>query len=282
MPPARSENLHLLNDPLEAIARASHLRVRAVFLTERWWTQDCGPLLAYQGGNNQPVALLPLSPTRYALFDPVAQPRTPVHARLAATLAPMARMLYRPFPERARHALALLAFAARGHWQTLCSIVLTGMAMTLLGMLGPQATAMVIDHAIPDAERQLLWQLGLSLGVAACGSALFQVVQGVALLRLEQTLAATMQTALWDWLLRLPPTFFRRYAIGDLESRVNAMREIRMKLSGTTIRTLFAGCAALLNLGLMVYYSPSLALIACAATLVVLVVTLVAGLLSLR
>jgi len=276
-PPARSEDPRWLNDPLEAIARASCLRMREVFLTEQWWHKDCGPLLAYQGEEKRPVALLPVSPTRYALFDPVDQTRTLVQARLAATLAPVARMFYRPFPEQARRALALLAFAFRGHGKTLCSIVLTGVATTLLGMLAPQATAILIDHAIPDADRQVLFHLGVSLGVAACGSALFQVVQGVALLRLEHTSAATMQAAMWDWLLRLHPTFFRRYSIGDLESRVSAIREIRMKLSGATIRTLFASVTALLNLGLMFYYSTTLALVACAATLVVILVTLVAG-----
>jgi ATP-binding cassette subfamily C protein len=281
-PPARSEDLSRLNDPLEAIAQASRLRLREVLLTEQWWRHDCGPLVAYLREDKRPVALLPVSPTRYELFDPVLQTRTPVTARLAATLSPVARMFYRPFPEQARRALALLAFAFGGHVKTLLSIVLTGVAVTVLGMLTPQATAIVIDRAIPDADRQVLFHLGLSLGIAACGAALFQVTQGVALLRLEQASAAAMQTAMWDWLLRLQPAFFRRYSTGDLESRVAAIRDIRMKLSGTTLRTLFTSVTGLLNLELMFYYSPSLALVACAATLVVILVTAAAGLLTVR
>jgi NHLM bacteriocin system ABC transporter ATP-binding protein len=281
-PPARSEDLSRLQDPLAAIARASHLRLREVLLTEHWWKKDCGPLLAYLGEDKRPVALLPVSPTRYELFDPVAQTHTPVTARLAVALSPVARMFYRPFPAHSRRALTLLPFALRGHAGTLYSIILTGVLATLLGMLTPQATAIVIDHAVPDAERQVLLHLGVSLFMAACGSALFQVVQGVALLRLEQSSAATLQAAMWDWLLRLQPAFFRRYAIGELESRVGAMRDIRMKLSGTTIRTLFAGCTAFLNLGLMFYYSTVLAFVACAATLVVILATLVVGLFTVR
>ena len=197
-PPARSEDLSRLNDPLEAIAQASRLRLREVLLTERWWRKDCGPLLAYRREDKRPVALLPVSPMRYELFDPVLQTRTSVTARLATTLSPVAWMFYRPFPEQARSAPALLFFALRGHVKTLLSIVLTGVAITMLGMLTPQATAILIDHAIPDADRQVVLHLSLSLFLAACGAALFQVTQGVALLRLEYVSSAAMQTAMWD------------------------------------------------------------------------------------
>jgi ABC-type bacteriocin/lantibiotic exporter with double-glycine peptidase domain len=118
-------------------------------------------------------------------------------------------------------------------------------------MLLPQATALVIDYAIPDADRQAVLHIGAGLALGAVGAALFQLVQGVSLLRLEHGATATMQAAMWDWLLRLPPTFFRRHSVGDLESRVSAIRDMRLKLSGTTIRTLFAGVTACLNLGLM-------------------------------
>jgi ABC-type bacteriocin/lantibiotic exporter with double-glycine peptidase domain len=281
-PPARSEDLSRLKDPLEAIARASHLRLREVILTGKWWRRDGGPLLAYLGEERRPVALLPVSPTHYDLFDPSTQTRCRVHARLAASLAPVARLLYRPLPEAGRHASALLHFALRGHGRTLGSTVLMGVATTLLGMLLPQATALVIDYAIPDADRQAVLHIGACLALGAVGAALFQLVQGVSLLRLEHGAAATMQAAMWDWLLRLQPTFFRRHSVGDLASRVSAIHDMRLKLSGTTIRTLFAGVTACLNLGLMFYYSSSLALVACAATLVVVLVTLVAGLLTIR
>jgi NHLM bacteriocin system ABC transporter ATP-binding protein len=281
-PPARSEDLSRLKDPLEAIARASQLRLREVVLTGTWWRRDGGPLLAYLGDERCPVALLPVSPTRYDLFDPCTQTRRRVQARLAASLAPVAHLLYRPLPEEGRHASALLRFALRGHGRTVGSIVLMGVAITMLGMLLPQATALVIDYAIPDADRQAVLHIGAGLALGAVGAALFQLVQGVSLLRLEHGAAAAIQAALWDWLLRLPPTFFRRHAVGDLASRVSAIRDMRRTLSGTTFRTLFAGVTACLNLGLMLYYSASLALVACTATLVVVLVTLVAGFLTVR
>src|SRR5262245_43154686 len=109
-PAAPSENPAILREPLEAIARASHLRLRRVRLSDGWWRQDCGPLLAYTREDHRPVALLPTAATRYVLFDPLYRTRTPVQTRLAATLTPQAYTFYRPFPQRALHWLDLLTF----------------------------------------------------------------------------------------------------------------------------------------------------------------------------
>jgi len=252
--------------------------MREVLLTDTWWKKDCGPLLAYMREDKRPVALLPVSATQYELFDPIRQTRTPVNRRLAAGIAPRARVLYRPFPDHTRSALALFTFALRGQATTLLSIVLTGTATTLLGMLTPQATAILIDYAIPDSDRQMLILIGISLCVAACGAALFHLAQGVMLIRLEHTSSSAVQAAMWDWLLHLQPAFFRRYSTGELESRVTAISDIRAKLSGATTRTLFTSFTALLNLGLMFFYSASLTLVACVSTCVTLLMTVVAGL----
>ncbi|MFQ3614769.1 MAG: hypothetical protein SNJ68_13800, partial [Cyanobacteriota bacterium] len=87
-PPARSEDLSRVKDPIEAITRASRLRFRRVLLRANWWTQDNGPLLAYTEEDNRPVALLPKGAGQYELFDPETQTRKPITAKLAETLAP--------------------------------------------------------------------------------------------------------------------------------------------------------------------------------------------------
>jgi ATP-binding cassette subfamily C protein len=280
-PPARCDGAAPGGESLEAIAQASHLRLRRVLLTDTWWKHDCGPLLAYTREAHQPVALLLTPSGRYELFDPVQKTRTPVHARLAGTLA-AAYTLYRPFPRMARRGLDLLSFGLYGRGKDLRLALLTGMAATALGMLAPQATAILIDSAIPDADRGMVLQLGAGLGAAACGQALFQFVQGVALLRQHITSAAALQAAMWDRLLQLKPSFFRQYATGDLQARVTALSTIQQHLSGTTLRTLFSGALALLNLVLLLYYSVSLALVAGAAVLVASLATVWIGVLIVR
>lgn len=162
-------------------------------------------------------------------------------------------------------------------------VVLTaGIATTLLGMITPQATAILIDSAIPDADRGLLVQIALALLATAFGSTLFQLAQGFAIMRVETFADASTQSAVWDRLLNLKASFFRQYSIGDLNSRVSAVSQIRQKLSSTVLRSIFTSLFALLNLGLLFYYNTSLALIASVVAFVNITVTLVSGISTLR
>ncbi len=282
LPPARSEALDRVKDPLEAIARASRLRLRRVLLTARWWQQDNGPLLAYTLPEHDPVALLPTATGHYELFDPAGQQRVPVTAKVAAALEPEAFMFYRPLVDRIKRPLDLLFFSLQGHSRDLILLVATGLAATLLGMVIPQATAILIDSAIPDSDRGMLWQIGLALFAVAIGQSTFEMARGIISLRVETAADATLQPAVWDNLLRLKPSFFRQYSSGDIQSRVLAVGQIRRQVSGTTLRTIFTSVFALLNLVLMFVYSWQLALIASVLAVIASGVTVISSILNLR
>jgi hypothetical protein len=106
-PPAQSEDLSRVKNPLDAIARASRFRTRRVLLAGDWWHREYGPLLGYTLSDNSPVALLPHNGNHYVLFDPIARTRTHVTRAVAETLSPEAQMFYRPLPLVVRNAAAL-------------------------------------------------------------------------------------------------------------------------------------------------------------------------------
>jgi NHLM bacteriocin system ABC transporter ATP-binding protein len=281
-PPAKSEDLRRVRDPLDAIARASRIRIRRITLRDEWWHQDSGPILAYTLADNRPVAVLPISDTRYELIDPLQQTRVRCDKKTAATLSPQAYTFLRPLPVETRDFTSLLAFALRGQSKELLTILLAGIATTLLGMLTPQATAILIDQAIPDADRSLLFQLGLGLLATTLGATVFQLTQAVAIVRLETFADTSTQAAVWDRLLKLKASFFRDYSIGDLSSRVSVISQIRSKLSNTLLKSFFSGVFSLLNLGLLFYYSVPLALIATFVAAINIAVTIISGIITLR
>ncbi len=313
-PPASSENPARNQEPLDAIARASQLRLRRVLLRGQWWQQDCGPMVAYLKEDRQPVALLPLSGDRYEIYAPggitlspksmgqassdqqrrdggrhdprYASPSPPHHIPLTPTLAqhldPVAFIFYRPLPLGDLNALSLLHFAFRGQGRDWLMIGLTGIAATLIGMAVPQATAVLVDTVVPYGDRALLWQIGLGLLAVAFGAASFQLAQAIATLRVETGADAHLQAAVWDRLLKLKTGFFRQYPTGDLASRVSSISAIRRKLSGSALQGIFAGAFALLNLGLLIYYSPALAGVALLVGLLVMAVTIASGLVLVR
>lgn len=288
-PPAPSENPARTQEPLEAIARASQLRLRRVLLRGQWWEKDSGPLMAYTRADRHPVALLPTPGNHYEVFDPVAinaegsaAVRVPVTEAIARNLDPVAFIFYRPLPSGDLNALSILKFAFRGQERDWLTILLTGIAATLIGMLVPQATAALVDTVVPYSDTALLVQIGLGLLAAAFGAASFRLAQAIASLRVETSSDAHLQAAIWDRLLKLRTSFYRQYATGDLNSRVSSITSIRRKLSGSALQGIFSGVFALLNLGLLFYYSPTLALVALLVALVIMGVTVSSGMVLVR
>lgn len=272
-PPLQSENLQRVKDPLEAIARSSQLRMRSVILRGNWWQQDCGPMVAYTQPDRQPVALLPTARNSYEILYPIAKSREALTVEKLVTLEPIAYIFYRPLPHRIKNGWTMLRFALKDQKREIQTILFTSLAVTLLGMLTPQAMAIIINQGIPDSDRSILLQVGLGLLVAALGTALFQLTQGFAIIRMETRSDASTQAAVWDRLLKLPVSFFRQYPTGDLTARVSAISTIRRQIGGRTILNLSTSFFGLFYLGQLFYYNSKLAIVAAIVAIATVAVT---------
>lgn len=275
-PPSQSEDLKRIKDPLSAIARASQMRTRQVLLESGWWKRESGPMLAYSQEDNAPVALLPKGQS-YILFDPQKNTKQTVTQEIADTISPLAFTFYRPLPVIIRNAVDLFLFGLKGYELSAIGIVVFGLTVTLLGMVVPQATSILVNDAIPNSDRSLLSQLGLALFAAAFGQSAFQISQGILTNRVESAADSVLQPGIWDRLLRLSPAFFRNYSSGDLLSRVMTISQIRSQISGATLRTLLSSLFAVLNLALMFVYSWQLSIVIMVISLVIFTITFISS-----
>ena len=276
--PARSEIRRASRYAIEGIARASRFRFRRVLLSGEWWRSDCGPLVGEIEEGQRPVALLRTERRGYEIVDPDTGDRKPVDAGTNALLSPQAFMLYRRLPDGVRNVWHLLRFAMQGRGGDLAFILGLAFITTLLGMITPQATALIMDRAIPDADERLLLEIGSGLLAAAFGVALFGLAQSFISIRLSVAVDASTQPAVWDRLLNLRMAFFKRFSSGDLLNRAMSVSEVTHEVNGQTLNTLLASAMALLNLALLYYYSPKLAFIVLGLGLVVASASVIAGL----
>ena len=272
-PPAASEDMSRLNDPIEAIARASRVRWRMILLGPEWWKRDSGPLVGYLGEHREPVALLP-GKNGYDIVRNNVRIREKLTQDLTDELAPDAHMLYRSLPSRVAGVYGLLKFTARGRVADTLLVVAMGVIGTLLGMLVPKVTGTLVDSAIPNADRNLLYQLAGILFATGFATTLFTLVQVLTTVRVSTVAEMTSQAGMWDRLLKFRPDFFRGFSSGDLQMRVNAVGEVNRELNGATMRPLISGLLALLNFLLLWYYSWQLAKIALWIGLAVIVLTI--------
>jgi NHLM bacteriocin system ABC transporter ATP-binding protein len=259
--------------PVAAIATASGFRTRRVLLTGAWWNQDNGPILAFRLGDQLPVALIPYRTfhggCRYRLIHPLDGSAIPVDRKTAASLDSVGFSFYRRFGTGTA-LLDLFRFAIRPYRRDLLLLVLCSLAAGLLGMAVPAGNSILFGQAIPDADRSLLWQVALGMGAAVFGSTLFNLAQSFSMVRIQSGMTTALQCGIWDRLLRLSPAFFRRFNVGDLWIRVDAVERVRRQLTMGALTAIFTGVASLFQIGLMFYYSAQLALIACVAGLLIL------------
>ena len=276
-PPIKSDNLQRI-DPVEAIAISSKIRIRRVSLNGEWWKQEHSPLLAFTT-DNHPVALLvdKSKGYRYLLFDPETRTRTLLNKNIAATLGSEAYIFYRPLPQVINKAFEVFRFGVKGYEIETIKIIIVGILGTILGMAVPQATAILINQAIPNGDRLLLLQLALGLLTVSLGKTAFNLYQGLVALRISNGINSTLQIAIWDRLLRLKPSLIRQFTTGDLLVRIMSISQIYSIFSGATQRTLLSGLFSLLNLGLMFIYDLKLTLVAISVTLLAVILTTISS-----
>lgn len=275
---------------LNRICAASRLRMRRVILRDDWWNHDNGPFLGFLSEKataegvveRYPVALIPTSPTSYELVDPAEPQRVAVDEPVAAELEGIAFMFYPSFAERPVRKGDLLRLAVHGRRRDLLTILGMGMASGVLALLVPIITGRIFGYVIPDADRGQLLQMTLGLVAAAMTIAAFQLTRSIAVLRLTGKLDGTLQTAVWDRLLTLPISFYRRYAVGDLAKRSLGLDTIRNLLLGNATTSFLAAIFSLFSVALLFYYSWRLALLACALIALLIAVTVVLSFFQLR
>jgi ATP-binding cassette subfamily C protein len=261
------------DEKVQAIAAASHFRIRRVALADDWWNRDQGPLLGQREGDGAPVAILPAKAGRYDRVDPRSGERTRLDEERAGELSPFAYSFYRPFDDGPVSARQLARFAVRGLKREFVAVALAGVGVGLLSTVTPAITGMVFDNAIPQAERLFLLELCLGLFLVALSTAAFKITQNVATLRVQGRMDYSAQAAVWDRLLNLPATFFRGFSAGDLSDRAAAVDTIRSIVAGTGVAAILGSFASLFNVVQMALYNLPLAAVAVGLTLAYVAMT---------
>ena len=159
----------------------------------------------------------------------------------------------------------LLPFFAKFR-RTLVQVVLLSVAVSILSLLFPVFTEMVVDKVIVERDLSLL-----STILAGMGAALFFVqASSLAQEYLLSFAAVRLDTAILDFLSRqllaLPMTYFSSRRTGDIQRRLEGARQVRQFAVGSGIGALLALVQLTGALCLMLIYSPSLTLAFLATT----------------
>ena len=153
-------------------------------------------------------------------------------------------MFYRTLPARPLSLWDLLVFSMRAAPADLVRIAAGAALLGLLSLAAPLIIHELVDSVIPRTELDQLVFCAAALAVTALAMAGAQMMQGIAMLRLEGVLDWKLQAAVIDRLLRLPASFFRQYTVGDLVARSLGIDAIRACLPAKLSAACLPACSA--------------------------------------
>ena len=261
---------------MRQIARLSGMHARKVILEPGWHKQDNGPILAYFGPNAEPVALLPLSPSRYGIFRPGEGIAYNLLEEDLASLHSEAYTFYVELSAKSANLTDWLKFAMKKCWADDFRIILiASLVAGIIPMLTPFVTNTIFSDLIPIGDRQGHVMVVQVMMVAALTNVGVSLTRGVAVIRVKGKSRLVGESALWLRMLSLPSAFFRQFESGDLALRLNSISSLSTTLSNSVVSAVFNSVLSVFSLIMMFYYSWKLGLAALGLLLVyIFIVTL--------
>ncbi|WP_419420846.1 ATP-binding cassette domain-containing protein [Legionella sp. D16C41] len=262
-------------DYLQAIANYNLLRLRRICLKSAWWQYDSGPLIAFF--NHHCCALLPKK-DGYELIDCKTGKRKKVDKKLAKNIHYHAYILYPALPEKHASIITVLKFTFSFLKKEMRKVVFFQILASLFLTTIPLLTGIIFEQAIPFSNYSLLTQLAILLIVIGIIISLINFLQALLLLRIRFRAQHRIQTAIWDRLLKLPVSFFKKFSVGDLSFRVNVISVIQEELGERVVSTIIAGILSIFYLVLMFFIDIYLASIAMLLVLIMIIFTVILNL----
>ena len=262
------------------ILDASGVRARRVRFKEEgeWWRGDSNALLAFRAEDGRPVALLPGTFGRYREIDPVSKRSVRMTADRAGTLGDEAWMFYRPLPSGNVKPADLLRLALHGSAGDLARLVIAGLPGGLIKLLPALALGFVANHVTEGGSAGAIYAAAVAVAAFGVLGGMLHLLQSTAMMRLEGRSASRVEAAVWDRLMRLPPSVLHRHPAGDLAMSGMTFQNIRDGSQGVVADSLLSILFLLPVFGVIFFYDATLGLVALAFSLASLLVTVVLGL----
>ena len=247
------------DEQLDYSLRPHGLMRRSVTLTEGWYKDAYGPMLAFTKEGGLPVALLPGTIMGYFFTDPKTGKREKLNARTAALFDVDAVCFYRPMPQKKLGIADLLLYMKRCiSLSDVLMIVGASLAVTLVGLLMPQINRTLTGPVLSSGRTDALIGIAVCLVCALISTRLMESVHDFILSRLDTKTSLGVEASMMMRLLSLPASFFRKYSPGELHNRSSSVNTLCSTLMDMVLNTGLTSLTSLLYVGQVFRFAPTL------------------------
>lgn len=256
-----TKTYNTLEEAVYDICLVSHINYRKVRLGRGWWKNESPPFLTFFGEDHLPIALVYTEKGQYEYFLPEKNKRGVFHPDQFIDLQAEGFVFYSALPSKDYiRGSEIFSYGIKNHWFDIFLVLVIGLLTTIVSFLGPISNQVLFDIAIPLLDYVVLAQVAAGLIITTISVLIFNYSREYALGRIQSYVDHNIETALWQRVLTLSTQFFRRFTVGDLIFRMQAMSMIRKTLSGDSLRSIINALLSVLFLIPMLFYSWKLSL----------------------
>ncbi len=253
------ESVKTVGEQLDYCLRPYGMMRRSVELTEGWYKDAYGPLLAFTKEDYMPVALLPGKLSGYTYSDPKTGENKTLNAGTAALFDSSALCFYRPLPLKQMGIRDLLVYMKRCiSARDAVLIAVATAAVTVVGMIVPRIIKALTGPVLTSGRENALVGIAIALICVSLSSQLLTSVKGLMMQRLETKTSLGVQASMMMRLLSLPVSFFRKYSPGELKSRTVSVSQLCSALMNLVMTTGLTSLTSLLYVTQIFHFAPSL------------------------
>ena len=258
-------------EQMDYCLRPYGLMRRNVELTEGWYRDAYGPILAFTKEDQAAVALLPGKVAGYYYKDPATEKTVRLNKETAAGFETEAICFYRPLPQRKLGIPDLLLYMKRCVSLSDMIIILASFfAVAFVGMLVPRLTKMLTGPVLSSGRADALIGIAICMVCVSVASQLLNIAKGLASSRVSTKTSLGVQASMMMRLMTLPASFFRQYSAGELKSRSMSVNQLCSVLNGMVMTAGLTSLTSLVYVSQIFSFAPILVI----PSLIILAVTI--------
>lgn len=249
---------------------------RTVTLTDKWYKNAVGPMLATFRDDGTAVALIPGKLSGYTYYDHRIGKRIKVNKKTAKNLDEEAICFYKPLPLKSLNIRDLLKYMAEQLSLSDIVIYIGMMAVSaVLGLLSPMFTKWLFGYVLDSQKTRVLLALaGFMVSYSICNLCL-SAFKSLISSRITVKQDIAVQAAVMNRMLSLPPTFFKEYSSGELVQRSNYVQSLCRTLMETIGMTGLSSLFSLIYIGQIFSFAPALVVPSLLITLATILISLI-------
>ena len=194
------------DEQLEYALRPHGIMYREITLSEDWYKNSFGPMIALRAEDGLPVVLLPKQFRGYYWYDTDGT-KVSANKKTAARLLTDAICFYSPLPLKKIGISDLFKYMKDClGWSDYALLFSLTIAVTLTGMLLPHITRLLSGFVLEKGSVQVLLSTAVFMLCVIISSHMLQSSRELAMARIQTKAALPMEAAMMSRLMNLPAT----------------------------------------------------------------------------